>query len=154
MEKKIKKYFSIDELCYSNTAEKNNIKNIPNKEEINNLHNLIDEVLQPLRVAYNKPIIVTSGFRCAELNKLVGGKSNSQHLRGQAADIVPKDIDDLDIYRQDSVVYIDKEIIKPQKYNFWKNRFYVGIGVGCQYGFIHQQFDVGVQLQVGIRLTK
>ena len=61
---------------------------------------------------------------------------------------------DLDIYRQDSVVYIDKEIIKHQKYNFWKNRFYVGIGVGCQYGFIHQQFDVGVQLQVGIRLTK
>lgn len=97
MEGKIKKYFSIDELCYSNTAEKNNIKNTPNKEEIKNLQNLIDEVLQPLRVAYNKPIIVTSGFRCAELNKLLGGKPNSQHLRGQAADIVPKDIDDLDI---------------------------------------------------------
>lgn len=97
MEGKIKKYFTIDELCYSYTAEKNNIKNIPNKEEINNLQNLIDEVLQPLRVAYNKPIIISSGFRCAELNKLVGGKSNSQHLRGQAADIVPKDIDDLDI---------------------------------------------------------
>lgn len=60
----------------------------------------------------------------------------------------------LDIYKQDSIVYIDKEIIKQPKYNFWKNRFYVGIGVGCQYGFIHQQFDVGVQLQVGIRLTK
>lgn len=60
----------------------------------------------------------------------------------------------LDIYKQDSIVYIDKEIIKQPKYNFWKNRFYIGIGVGCQYGFIHQQFDVGVQLQVGIRLTK
>ena len=97
MKGKIKKYFTIDELCYSYTAEKNNIKNTPNKEEIKNLQNLIDEVLQPLRVAYNKPIIVTTGFRCSELNKLVGGKPNSQHIRGQAADIVPKDIDDLDI---------------------------------------------------------
>lgn len=97
MEGKIKKYFTIDELCYSNTAEKNNIDNTPNKEQINNLQILIDDVLQPLRIAYNKPIIVSSGFRCPELNRLVGGKSNSQHLYGQAADIVPKDNNDIEI---------------------------------------------------------
>lgn len=63
----------------------------------------------------------------------------------------------LDIYDTDTVwvekekIIIEKEIIK---YNFWKNRFIPYVGVGVQYGFINQGFDVGVQIGVGIRLTK
>ena len=94
---KISDNFTFEEMINSPTAKKNGINNTPDEKSKANIIRLVKEVLQPLRVAYNKPIIVTSGFRCAELNKLVGGKSNSQHLRGQAADIVPKDIDDLDI---------------------------------------------------------
>ena len=44
-------------------------------------------VLEPLRVAMGMPIRITSGYRCEALNKAVGGVYNSQHLKGQAADI-------------------------------------------------------------------
>jgi hypothetical protein len=48
---------------------------------------LIEKVLDPLREAYGKPIIVTSGYRCEKLNKAVGGAASSQHVKGEAADI-------------------------------------------------------------------
>lgn len=49
---------------------------------------LITYVLQPVREKLKKPMIITSGFRCPEVNKLVGGAANSQHLKGQAADFI------------------------------------------------------------------
>lgn len=85
------KYFSIDELTASATARKKGIKNIPNEEERLNLIALVAAVLDPLREKYGKPIIVTSGYRCAALNKCVGGVTGSQHRKGEAADIVTKE---------------------------------------------------------------
>ena len=73
------KYFTIEELSRSETAIKENINNTPNAEQIANLNALIDNVLDPLRHAYGKPLIVNSGFRCDKLNKLVGGVKNSHH---------------------------------------------------------------------------
>lgn len=81
------KFFTIEELCNSETAKKKGIKNIPNKEQKNNLILLVDNILDPLREAYGKPIIVTSGFRSSELNSAIGGAKSSQHMLGQAADI-------------------------------------------------------------------
>ena len=81
------KYFTIKELTKSAKAQTNGIDNTPGKEEINNLTQLVDKVLDPLREMYGKPIRVNSGYRCKKLNSLVGGVSNSQHLIGQAADI-------------------------------------------------------------------
>ena len=52
-----------------------------------NLTALVDNVLDPLRELYGAPIYISSGYRCAKLNKAVGGVANSQHLTGQAADI-------------------------------------------------------------------
>lgn len=85
------KYFTIDELTASATARKKGIKNVPNEEERLNLIALVAAVLDPLREKYGKPIIVTSGFRCAALNKCVGGVTGSQHRKGEAADIVTKE---------------------------------------------------------------
>ena len=82
------KYFSIKELCKSNTAIKNKIDNHPTTEIEKNLTILIEHCLDPIREKFGKPITVTSGYRCEKLNKLVGGKPNSQHLKGQAADLV------------------------------------------------------------------
>ena len=82
------KYFSIKELCKSNTAIKNKIDNHPTPEIERNLTILIEHCLDPIREKFGKPITVTSGYRCEKLNKLVGGKPNSQHLKGQAADLV------------------------------------------------------------------
>lgn len=84
---KIHKYFTIDEMCKSNTAAKLGIKNVPTAEIIENLDELIEHVLDPLREAWGKPIRVNSGYRCPKLNKAVGGVAKSQHLKGEAADI-------------------------------------------------------------------
>jgi uncharacterized protein YcbK (DUF882 family) len=81
------KYFTLRELIKSDTAIRCGIANNPTKEEIANINNLIDNILDPLREAYGKPIIVTSGYRCERLNKLVKGSKTSQHRFGQAADI-------------------------------------------------------------------
>lgn len=81
------KYFSIAELCYSATADRNGITNTPSVTEIKNLHRLVDNILDPLRQAWGMPIRVNSGFRSKQVNTLVKGAKSSQHLRGQAADI-------------------------------------------------------------------
>lgn len=81
------KYFTLNELIKSDTAKRLKITNIPNFQEKKNVELLVDNILDPLREVYKKPIIVTSGFRCEALNKVVGGSKNSHHRTGQAADI-------------------------------------------------------------------
>ena len=51
------------------------------------MQRLIEQLLDPIRAAWGGPITVNSGYRSPELNKKVGGVSNSQHLKGEAADI-------------------------------------------------------------------
>lgn len=84
------KYFTIKELCKSSTATQKKIDNTPNSEIVNNLTQLVDKILDPLREAFGKPITVNSGYRSPALNKVVKGASNSQHVLGQAADITAK----------------------------------------------------------------
>lgn len=81
------KYFTIYELTASSVAKRKGIDNTPNGMQKANLTALVANILDPLREAYGKPIIVTSGFRCPKLNKAVGGKAKSQHMTGEAADI-------------------------------------------------------------------
>lgn len=85
------KWFTIDELCRSETAQRKGINNTPTDNVRKNLTALVDNVLDPLRDWYGKPIRVNSGYRCPALNKSVGGVANSQHLTGQAADIDTND---------------------------------------------------------------
>lgn len=80
-------HFTIEELCASDTAKARGISNKPNTEQIINLVYLAANVLEPLRVAMGEPIKIGSGFRCPALNKAVGGVGNSQHMKGQAADL-------------------------------------------------------------------
>lgn len=81
------KYFTIEELCQSTTAKRKGIDNRCSNEIAANLTALVDNVLDPLRIWYGKPITVNSGYRCPALNKAVGGAATSQHMNGQAADI-------------------------------------------------------------------
>lgn len=80
-------HFTIEELCASDTAKAKGINNKPNTEQLINLVYLAANVLEPLRVAMGEPIKIGSGFRCPALNKAVGGVGNSQHMKGQAADL-------------------------------------------------------------------
>ena len=89
----MKTYFTIKELTYSKTAEEKNINNSPDINIQKHLEELI-RFLNPLREAWGKPILVSSGFRCPELNKAVNGSETSAHLIGYAVDLVPKDMKD------------------------------------------------------------
>lgn len=83
------KYFTITELCASDTAKKLGIYNEPTAAVADNLVRLVENVLDPLREAYGKPINVNSGYRSKALNKIIPNASKtSQHLEGKAADIV------------------------------------------------------------------
>ena len=77
------KYFTIKELSSTNTG----LSNIPPYEVQKNLEALVENVLDPLRVKYGKPIRVNSGYRSAAVNAKVKGAKNSDHLYGYAADI-------------------------------------------------------------------
>ena len=80
-------HFTMEELYASDTAKRLGINNKPSVQQMINIVYLAAYVLEPLRVAMGEPIPIGSGFRCQQLNKAVGGVSNSQHLTGQAADL-------------------------------------------------------------------
>lgn len=85
------KYFSFRELIESETAKYYGQYNVPNSLEIyRNLDNLMTKVLDPAREKLGQPIIITSGFRSGVVNSLVHGNINSQHMKGEAADIKPQ----------------------------------------------------------------
>lgn len=84
-------YFSIKEMCKSSTAKKLNINNTPPADIEKNLTVLIEECLDPIREKFGNPIMVTSGYRCPQLNAACGGSPTSAHKLGQAADIDTSD---------------------------------------------------------------
>ena len=87
MATQISKNFTLEELRDSPTAKKLGIINAPGVGEVCAMCALVHQVLQPLRDAMGEPIKIGSGYRCMKLNKAVGGVGNSQHTRGQAADL-------------------------------------------------------------------
>ena len=84
-------FFTLQEFIKSSTAARLKIDNTPTNEILRNLQYGVSMILDPLRRIHQKPIIITSGFRCEKLNKAVGGVANSWHTKGNAADIRIKD---------------------------------------------------------------
>ena len=82
------KYFSVSELTASATALREGIDNRPNKCAYHLLHVLVQQLLDPICEAWGEPIVVSSGYRCKELNTLIGGVKNSHHILGCAADLI------------------------------------------------------------------
>ena len=78
--------FYLDEFTISQVSERNGYRNEPNEKQIENLRLLCVNVLQPLREIIQVPIFISSGFRSSIVNAAVGGRFNSQHLEGKAAD--------------------------------------------------------------------
>ncbi len=79
--------FTLEEFEHSDTANRKSIDNKAPEFVVNNLIELCENVLEPLRSTLDNPIRILSGYRCRDLNCAVGGVVNSQHLFGQAADI-------------------------------------------------------------------
>ncbi len=84
---KLSTNFSLEELTATSTGLKNN----PNPIQLGSLQELAEHVLQPLRNMYGQPIRITSGFRSIQVNTRVGGVATSQHIKGEAADLVCRD---------------------------------------------------------------
>ena len=81
-------YFELNEFLYSDNALKNKIPNLPSFQIVENIKMMLP-LLNGLREIWGSSIIVSSGYRCPELNKKVGGSSTSAHLMGFAVDLVP-----------------------------------------------------------------
>lgn len=84
---KLSPHFTLEEMIRSKTAELHDIDNSAPDYIVSRLRVLCNEVLEPARTLADEPFIITSGYRCEKLNKLVGGVPNSFHLKGMAADI-------------------------------------------------------------------
>ncbi|MBP8975105.1 MAG: peptidase M15A [Bacteroidetes bacterium] len=85
---RLSKYFTIEEFVTSQTAARLGIDNTPPEQAIENMQELCLHILDPLREALKKPIIISSGYRSPELNQAIGGSPTSQHCLGLAADII------------------------------------------------------------------
>lgn len=84
---KLSKNFTLKEFEVSNTAEKLGIDNRVPAKLVPNIKALVDEVLQPIRDKVEIPIHISSGYRCKQVNAVNHGAANSQHMKGEAADI-------------------------------------------------------------------
>lgn len=84
---RISKNFTLEEFTASTTAKAKGITNVPSTQQMANLCALVHHVLQPLRDAMGHEVKIGSGYRCPRLNQAVGGVSNSQHQKGEAADL-------------------------------------------------------------------
>jgi uncharacterized protein YcbK (DUF882 family) len=85
--KTLSKHVTMEEFCYSPTAIKKGINNSMGLIAIDKAMQLCENVFEPLRKHLNAPIKISSGFRCEQLNKLIGGASGSQHTKGEAFDL-------------------------------------------------------------------
>lgn len=83
----ISKHISYDEAVLSPTALRAKIDNTPNDDVLEAMQHVANNLFEPLREWYAKPIKINSFYRCEKLNKLVKGASTSQHLKGEAIDI-------------------------------------------------------------------
>lgn len=96
---KLTEHFTLEAMLRSQTATRLGISEqfYPKKPIIDALEALCFFVLEPLRIAIGKPIHINSGYRCARLNRNIGGVSNSQHISGEAVDITVEGMTNVEI---------------------------------------------------------
>jgi hypothetical protein len=84
---KLSENFTLTEFTKSQTGARLGIDNVPTGDHLENLQNLVDKIIQPVRSYYKRVMTINSGYRSPKLNKAVGGAATSQHCNGEAADI-------------------------------------------------------------------
>jgi len=96
---RLSRNFVLSELTRSQTASRLGIDNTPSVEDIQRLRLLCEHVLQPVRDHFRRAVLVTSGFRCQELNSRIGGSESSRHTVGEAADFSVVGVPNLEVCR-------------------------------------------------------
>lgn len=104
--------FQYKEFTKSNTAMRRGIPNVPNNEQWRCVEALVVNILQPIRQKFGR-LRITSGFRSVALCEAIGSNKNSNHARGQAADIEPlaKRVTLLDVLKYVSTSLPHRELI-------------------------------------------
>jgi len=112
---KLSKSFTLNELTKSQTAEREGINNNPSESQLEKLQRLCENILQPVRDHFGMPVVVSSGFRSAELCVKIGSSINSQHTKGEAADF-----EIFGVSNQELAHWIDKNLDYDQMIlEFW-----------------------------------
>ena len=93
MSEQLSQHFTLHEMTASGTALRLGLEHTPTPAAVENLRALCVNVLEPLRRRFGV-VRVTSGYRSEALNRAVGGVANSQHRRGEAADLHCSSLDE------------------------------------------------------------
>lgn len=97
--------FTLSRMLHSDTAARHskellNIQQNPPQNIYNNLFFLAQNCLQPLRDLLKVSLWITSGWRCPELNTLIGGSKTSFHMKGLAADFIAPEMDNFTLVKR------------------------------------------------------
>ena len=127
----LSKHFKLEEFEKSSTAIRLGIKNKAGSGEIKNLTDLCYGVLEPVRAKFEKPIIVTSGYRSEELCVAINSSKTSQHTKGQAVDFEIAGVSNLEValWIQNNTDF-DQLILE-----YWKE------DEGANSGWVHCSFN-------------
>ena len=82
---KLSKYFTYNELTFSETAKRLKYTNQPPPKELKSLTNTAQQ-LDKVRELLGCPVIINSGYRSLAVNRAIGSSDNSQHVKGEAVD--------------------------------------------------------------------
>lgn len=138
----ISKHLTLEELTKSATADKLGIKNNnPNLHQINNLKLLAENVFEPIREHFKKPITISSGYRSLSLNQAIKGSITSQHCGGQAIDI-------------DNVSPTNKEIFDYIKKNLTFDQLIWEFGTSKNPDWVHVSFAENKNRKQILKATK
>jgi D-alanyl-D-alanine dipeptidase len=83
----LSEHLSLAEVTRSESAKRKGISNMPTPAHIENFKLLAENIFEPIRKHFGKPIHISSGYRSDALNKAIGGSKTSQHCTGEAIDI-------------------------------------------------------------------
>jgi hypothetical protein len=84
---KLSEHLNLSEVTRSETAKRRGISNEPTAEHLENFKKLAENIFEPIRKHFGKPIHLSSGYRSKALNTAIGGSLSSQHCKGEAIDI-------------------------------------------------------------------
>ena len=129
----LSKNFSLEEMEKSSTGIRLGIKNKAGSGEIKNLGDLCYEILEPVRVKFDKPVTITSGYRSPELSEAIGSKATSQHCLGEAVDMEVIGVSNLEV-----ALWIENHCDFDQLIlEYWKEE------EGANSGWIHVSYKDG-----------
>jgi len=92
-------HFTLEEACKSQRAERMGISNSPDADTLDRMIAVAENILEPVRAHFGKPVIINSFYRSPEVNKAIGSKPGSQHVKGEAVDFEIPGIDNAAVAR-------------------------------------------------------